>query len=431
MHGKRHNGRKMDLVSRPLRAYAKTELANPPTRTSAHELRRCARLSFGRCSHRNGSSSKSFLIATVVANDNLIFSLGYSKDDSEKYLMLFNKELTGSKKYTINADASSGLTSLTWYKPDSFETLPDYTKPLAAPEQIEISVENGSFEVELQAGELRVYKLNGDLNIREPLKSPVLSHKSGTYLGQQTVTLTSYDEGAEIYYTTDGSYPTYRSERYTSPIIVGQDGELGFFDIKAIAVRGTEISDAVIGRYIISDGSQNVALSREPTFTGETEAFQGSVLPSTVTDGSFDPHNTWGSAPNSPCFAVVDFGKEYTIDRVLVKAWHDWDFNDVVIQLALDENFTQGVYTVFNNDTDNSAGAGAGTDGAYKENPNGGHGFGFAPVKARYMRFITLRRTLAIKAFGKKCKHILRIARERNFFQTRRLGGLRAAALGA
>lgn len=330
---------------------------------------------------------KAFLLQPSSQNDNLIFSLGYSKDDSEKYLMLFNKELTGSKKYTIKADAASGLTSLTWYKPDSFETLPDYTKPLAAPAQIEISVEGGSFEVELQAGEMRLYKLNGELSIREPLKAPSLSHKSGTYLGQQTVTLTSYDDGAEIYYTTDGSYPTYRSERYTSPIIVGQDGELGFFDIKAIAVRGTEISDAVIGRYIISDGSQNVALDREPTFTGETEAFQGSVEPGTVTDGSFDPHNTWGSAPNSPCFAVVDFGKEYTIDRVLVKAWHDWEFNDVIVQLALDENFTQGVYTVFNNDSDNSVGAGAGTDGAYKENPAGGHGFSFAPVKARYMRF--------------------------------------------
>ena len=330
---------------------------------------------------------RSFLLQPSDQSDNLIFSLGYSKDDSEKYVMIFNKELEGKKTYTVNVDKTSGLSSLTWYKPDDYEVLPDYTKPLAPAEEIDIDVSTGSFNVELDAGEMRLYKLNGDVEIKEPLQAPQISHKSGTYLGQQTVTLTSVDSDADIYYTTDGTYPTYKSTRYDAPITVGQDGEFGFYIIKAIAVRGNEISDAVTAQYVISDGAQNVALGKPVVFTGNTETFQGIANASLVNDGYFDAYNVFGSTDGQPCFAVIDFEKEYMIDRVVVKAWHDWAFTDVIVQLSESADFTSGVYTVFNNDTDNSVGVGAGTDGAYIENPSGGHSFTFAPVRARYMRF--------------------------------------------
>ena len=333
------------------------------------------------------SLPNNFIIRPDSINDNLVLSLGYSNDDSDKYLMIFNKELSGNKKYKFNVDKTSGIESLTWFKPNDFETLPDYKKELEEAKQIEIDISNGSFEVELDAGEMRLYKLNGNVQIKEPLQAPRATLKSGNYIGEKYVELYNADENAEIYYTTDGSYPTYASKRYFEPIKVGNGREFGTYSIRAISIRGDEVSDVMTREYIITDGIENVSLGKPIQFTGNTEIFQGNTTAKSVNDGAFDPVNTFGSKDGEPCFAIVDFGEEYEINKVIAKAWHDWEFDDVIIQTALDENFTQGVHTIYNSDTDNSVGVGAGTDPLYIENPNGGHTFVFDPIKARYIRF--------------------------------------------
>ena len=247
------------------------------------------------------SLPKNFLIQPDSVNDELIISICYSKKTDDKYVMIFNKELAATKEYKFNVDKSSGLESLTWIKPDSFDTLPDYTKDLPEPEKVHIDISSGSFNIELLPGEMRLFKLDGDVAIKEPLQAPKLSCKSGTYLGEQLVEISSPDETAEIFYTTDGSYPTYTSNKYTGPIKIGNGREFGLFNIKAIAIRGNEISDVSTGEYVISDGSENVALGKPVTFTGETEVWQGSTKPKSITDGGFDPYNTYGSKNNQPC----------------------------------------------------------------------------------------------------------------------------------
>jgi alpha-L-rhamnosidase len=71
----------------------------------------------------------------------------------------------------------------------------------------------------------------------------------GSYAVAQNVTLSSLIEGAEIYYTTDGTEPTTASARFTAPIPVSQNTT-----IRAIAVKGEEIGDITDLKYIIDAG---------------------------------------------------------------------------------------------------------------------------------------------------------------------------------
>lgn len=50
--------------------------------------------------------------------------------------------------------------------------------------------------------------------------TPVISLASGYYAGAQTVTITDSTPGAQIYYTTNGTYPYTYSNLYSGPITV-------------------------------------------------------------------------------------------------------------------------------------------------------------------------------------------------------------------
>ena len=84
------------------------------------------------------------------------------------------------------------------------------------------------------------------INVSEQEKSPVpmASVASGTYTENQTVTLTA--EGADIYYTTDGTKPTTGSTKYTDPIsVTGTEGMETKTTIKAIAVAAGKANSSV------------------------------------------------------------------------------------------------------------------------------------------------------------------------------------------
>ncbi len=60
-----------------------------------------------------------------------------------------------------------------------------------------------------------------------------------------------------------------------------------------------------------------------------------------------------------------------------IRLWH-WQqseegrvYHDVIVQTADDAKFTKNVRTLFNNDSDNSARLGKGTNKEYAEGPNG------------------------------------------------------------
>jgi hypothetical protein len=70
--------------------------------------------------------------------------------------------------------------------------------------------------------------------------SPTLSLSTGTYIGSQTITITSDIENANIYYTLDNSTPTIHSSLYQGPIVITSTSIL-----KAIVVKQGFIDSSV------------------------------------------------------------------------------------------------------------------------------------------------------------------------------------------
>lgn len=111
-----------------------------------------------------------------------------------------------------------------------------------------------------------------------------------------------------------------------------------------------------------------------------------------ITDGDksgpFANQDGPNGGPASPQWIQLDLGQKYRLDQV--KVWHfipfDRTYYDVIIQLSNDPTFpASATTTVFNNDADNTAGQGAGTDALYPDNANG-KTVNFPLTTARYVR---------------------------------------------
>ena len=78
----------------------------------------------------------------------------------------------------------------------------------------------------------------------EKVAAPVISPNGTTFIGTQTVTITSATPGAQIYYTTDGSMPSAKSNPYTMPLTIASSCA-----IKAIAIKDGMEDSAVTTAY--------------------------------------------------------------------------------------------------------------------------------------------------------------------------------------
>ena len=90
------------------------------------------------------------------------------------------------------------------------------------------------------------------------VEAPVISPEGGVFYEPQTVTITSADEGAVIYYTTDGTEPATElsaastTMTYEEPFSVQQTTT-----VKAIAVKDEVVSKVATASYVIRDPSEN------------------------------------------------------------------------------------------------------------------------------------------------------------------------------
>ncbi len=75
---------------------------------------------------------------------------------------------------------------------------------------------------------------------------PSFSLDAGTYVGTQSVEITCATEGATIYYTTNGEVPTSASTQYTEALSISETTT-----IKAIAIKGDDVSDVATASYTI------------------------------------------------------------------------------------------------------------------------------------------------------------------------------------
>ncbi len=154
-------------------------------------------------------------------------------------------------------------------------------------------------------------------------------------------------------------------------------------------------------------GTENLAKGK-PVTSSDSMVIIGDVA--MVTDG--DKEGGEGSyvelAPGAQ-WVQIDLGKESEIHAIWLWHYHSQKraYHDVIIQVAADPDFTQGVATVFNNDYDNSSGMGAGKDQPYLEN-NIGKPIPVPGAKGRYVRLHSkgntsnnLNHYIEVEVFGK------------------------------
>jgi hypothetical protein len=134
---------------------------------------------------------------------------------------------------------------------------------------------------------------------------------------------------------------------------------------------------------MVPAGVTNVALGKP--VTGSVRPLIGDL--NKVTDGRKAPEDSdTVELRRGTQFVQVDLGGEHVIAAIAI--WHDHRvfqvMRDVVIQVSNDPEFAQA-QTLFNNDTDNTSGHGAGTDREYFETFEGKL-LNTKGVKGRYVR---------------------------------------------
>jgi len=137
--------------------------------------------------------------------------------------------------------------------------------------------------------------------------------------------------------------------------------------------------------FLVPVGTTNAALGK-PVVASDAEPIIGEI--DLITDG--DKEATDGSYVELAPFlqhVTIDLESPHEIFAVVVWHFHKEPraYLDVVLQTAGDPDFVTNVTTLFNNDFDNSAGLGIGTDMHYAETYKG-ELIDAKGVKARYVR---------------------------------------------
>ncbi|MDX9974374.1 MAG: hypothetical protein RBU21_15420 [FCB group bacterium] len=132
-----------------------------------------------------------------------------------------------------------------------------------------------------------------------------------------------------------------------------------------------------------------VNLAKGKTVTASSDTTMGKL--EQITDGDKEAYEK-GVVELKPGkqWVQVDLGAKSEIFAVLM--WHFFAYDrvyfDVVVQVSDDPEFAKDVTTVYNNDHDNTAGMGAGTDKEYVESYEG-RLIDAKGAKGRYIRFIS------------------------------------------
>ncbi len=156
---------------------------------------------------------------------------------------------------------------------------------------------------------------NGQDSYQAPtnkVEVPLSSVVSGNYDSPQTITLTSATDGAEIYYTTDGTEPTVNSTKYTAPFEVSQSTTL-----KAVAVHSSITEPSIVTVYNYSFRVET------PVFNlVENEEESKTIAISTTTEGATIYYTIDGTTPttNSQQYInPIQITESKTIKAIAVK----------------------------------------------------------------------------------------------------------------
>ncbi len=207
---------------------------------------------------------------TIYANGGVVYNNGGSVFDNGAEIHSQSGEVRGLEaagafKLELNNDLRTYLNIDTVEEGDTIYIKEGESLSFAPKEGYNIlsaDVSSGEL-ISNKFGEYTLSNLTEDavLNLQIKPMPPVMSLESGTYFSSQKLSM-SAGEGAEIYYTTDGSDPDENSLKYSQPIAVDQSTA-----IKAVAVsRGLEVSD-------ISSANVGVLEITAPEFEKKAEGY--------------------------------------------------------------------------------------------------------------------------------------------------------------
>lgn len=159
--------------------------------------------------------------------------------------------------------------------------------------------------------------------------------------------------------------------------------------------------------FLAPAGTMNVSFGK-PISSSDEEPIIGEI--EMITDG--DKEAADGSYVELGPFiqdATIDLGAKHEIYAIVMWHFHKQArvYFDVVVQVADDADFVSNVQTVFNNDHDNSAGLGIGTDMHYVETSEGKL-IDAKGVRGRYVRLYSggnsnndLNHYIEVEVYGK------------------------------
>jgi hypothetical protein len=143
---------------------------------------------------------------------------------------------------------------------------------------------------------------------------------------------------------------------------------------------------------LVPEGTKNLALGKKVT-SSESDPIIGKLA--FVTDGNKEGSEE-AYVELSPGLQWVQIDLEKPVQIYAVYVWHYFrearSYEDVIVQVAEDEQFTKNVQTIFNNDTDASAKLGVGKNRPYIETYLGKL-IDAKGVTGRYVRLYSRRNT--------------------------------------
>ena len=326
---------------------------------------------------------------------NLVIELSLTADFANPVTIYDNR--SGSE-YT--ADPSVEVKSVLYNRPSAGTTFNFQPVKARYIRVTDNTVGNGRAQGYTTIGEIQMFAVSG---------VPYVYTDTTGQVADGTAKLYATEEGAEIYYTTDGSVPTDDSLRYVDGIEVN-----GTAKVRAIAYKdgkhGAPIDFVFTGskQFI----SKNAALGKSvkayhPDGSEATVSnHNGGQTIDCVVDGIMNASNS--IVTDGAAFIQVDMGESVWINKAILNLWHDHVNRAITVQLSDDETFAAGVQTIFCSDNQNWAGAGlsayVGTlDETWADKTNvewiGGHTgdkgfeFNFEPIKGRYIRALAQDQT--------------------------------------
>jgi hypothetical protein len=160
--------------------------------------------------------------------------------------------------------------------------------------------------------------------------------------------------------------------------------------------------------FLAPAGTVNLARGK-PVTASDTYPVIGEIP--YVTDGDkAGTEGTYVEFASGPQWVQIDLGAPATLYAIVCWHFHAQPraYHDVVVQVSDDVTFKTGVQTLFNNDSDNTSGFGAGVDPAYVET-NEGRLVDVKGVRARYVRLYSNGNTMSelnhyveVEVFGQK-----------------------------